>query len=278
MTGPAGAARPAVAGGPAARLVATDLDGTLLHSDGTVTARTARAVAACEAAGIAVLMVTGRPPRWMAGVRSVLGPHGIAVCLNGAVVYDLAADEVVRSSALVPEVAAQVVDAVRSRIPGARFAVEQADGLVHEPGYPRRGPRAAAREAPLAELLAAPSMKVLMRIEGADPDELLAEVQAAVGPIATVTRGGPTPLIEISAAGVSKAVAVEELAGEWGIAASEAVAFGDMPNDVPLLSWAGHAVAVANAHLTVLAVADEVTASNDDDGVAVVLERLAPPT
>jgi HAD superfamily hydrolase (TIGR01484 family) len=213
-----------VAGGPPVRLVATDLDGTLLRSDGTVAERTARAIAACEDAGILVLMVTGRPPRWMAAVRSVLGPHGIAVCQNGAVVYDLAADEVVRSSALVPEVAAQVVEALRARIPGARFAVEQAAGFGHEPGYPLRGARADAREAPLAELLTAPSTKIMLRSEGADPDELLAAVRDAVGPIATATRASPTPLIEISAAGVSKAVAVEELAAGWGITAAEAVA------------------------------------------------------
>jgi hydroxymethylpyrimidine pyrophosphatase-like HAD family hydrolase len=82
--------------------------------------------------------------------------------------------------------------------------------------------------------------------------------------------------MEISASGVSKAVALSRLADELGVPADEVVAFGDMPNDVPMLGWAGHAVAVANAHPDVLAAADEITASNDDDGVAQVIERLLP--
>ena len=75
----------------------------------------------------------------------------------------------------------------------------------------------------------------------------------------------------MTAAGVNKATAVAEL----GYPPEQVVAFGDYPNDIPLLTWAGLGVAMANAHPDVLAIADEVTASNDEDGVALVLERLA---
>ena len=106
-------------------------------------------------------------------------------------------------------------------------------------------------------------------------DELLAlAVEVLDGQVA-VTSSSSEALLEISAAGVTKASALAALAARAGIPAAEVVAFGDMPNDLPMLAWAGRAVAVANAHPEVLAVADEVTASNDEDGVALVLERLA---
>jgi hydroxymethylpyrimidine pyrophosphatase-like HAD family hydrolase len=81
--------------------------------------------------------------------------------------------------------------------------------------------------------------------------------------------------VEVTPAGVNKATALAELAGSVGVVARDVVAFGDYPNDVPMLAWAGHGVAVANAHPDVIEIADEVTASNDEDGVALVLERLA---
>ncbi|WP_165618413.1 HAD family hydrolase, partial [Mycobacterium talmoniae] len=80
-------------------------------------------------------------------------------------------------------------------------------------------------------------------------------------------------LIEIVPAGISKATGVQEIAGPRGIADEEVVAFGDMPNDLPMLRWAGHGVAMGNAHPDVLAAANEVTAANTDDGLARVLER-----
>ena len=95
-----------------------------------------------------------------------------------------------------------------------------------------------------------------------------------VGETVTLTHSSDDGLVEISASGVSKATGLARLAEERGIDPGRAVAFGDMPNDLPMLAWAGRAVAVANAHPEVLALADEVTASNDEDGVARVLERL----
>jgi HAD superfamily hydrolase (TIGR01484 family) len=116
-------------------------------------------------------------------------------------------------------------------------------------------------------------VKLLARHEELGSDELLAAARAAVGAGATLTHSSNDGLLEISAADVSKASGLASLAAELGVPAAETVAFGDMPNDLPMLAWAGHGVAVANAHPEVLAAADEVTASNDDDGVAEVLAR-----
>jgi hydroxymethylpyrimidine pyrophosphatase-like HAD family hydrolase len=120
-----------------------------------------------------------------------------------------------------------------------------------------------------------PVSKLLGRREGMGADELLALARAVVGEsVATLTHSSIDGLLEISALGVTKASTLAGLLDDRGLGAADVVAFGDMPNDIELLSWAGLGVAVANAHADVLAVADEITASNNDDGVAVVLERL----
>ena len=95
-------------------------------------------------------------------------------------------------------------------------------------------------------------------------------VVAAVGEVATPTWSGDH-LMEISAAGITKAATLARLADELGVAAAEVVAFGDMPNDIAMLEWAGTSYAVANADPTVIEVADHVCPANDDDGVARVL-------
>jgi Cof subfamily protein (haloacid dehalogenase superfamily) len=221
--------------------------------------------------------VTGRPPRWMPPVVEATGHTGLALCANGAVVFDLAREAVVQEDLLDPEVGVQVVAAIREALPDVVFAVERsgARGLGRESAYD--SPFAPASEvlvAEVEELLADPVAKLLARHPNLDPDEMLAQVRDVVGDLVEVTHSSTRGLMEISASGVSKAVALARLADELGVGAARAVAFGDMPNDLPMLGWAGHGVAVANAHPDVLAAADEVTASNDDDGVARVIERL----
>jgi hydroxymethylpyrimidine pyrophosphatase-like HAD family hydrolase len=103
---------------------------------------------------------------------------------------------------------------------------------------------------------------------------LLEIARVHAGPLATVTHSGSN-FVEVAAAGVTKARALERHCAELAIAAEQVIAFGDMPNDLPMMRWAGRGVAVANAHPEVLAAADDVSCSNDDDGVALVLERLA---
>jgi len=261
------------------RLFASDLDGTLLRSDGSVSDRTRAALAAVEASGRTLVLVTGRPPRWMAPVVEATGHTGLALCANGAVVYDLARERVVREHLIDPEVGTKVVAAIRAALPDVSFAVERSGsrGLGREEAYALGyAPRGDVLVGAVDELLAEPVAKLLARSPDRDPDEMLARVREVVGDLVEVTHSSTSGLMEISASGVSKAVALSRLARELGVAADEVVAFGDMPNDLPMLGWAGHAVAVANAHPDVLAAADEVTASNDDDGVALVIQRLLP--
>ena len=256
------------------RLVASDLDGTLVRSDGTVAARTAAVLARVEQAGVPFVMVTGRPPRWMAEVSRQTGHRGVAVCANGALVYDLHSEQVVESSLLEEDVAGEVVAALRQAMPEIAFAVERTDlGFGHEQAYVPAREHPGNRPVSAEELVSGGVVKLLARHRGLTSDELLAAAREAVGDRATLTHSSNEGLLEVSAAGISKASGLAHLAREHGVEQADVVAFGDMPNDLPMLAWAGHAVAVANAHQEVLAAADEVTGSNDEDGVAQVLER-----
>jgi hydroxymethylpyrimidine pyrophosphatase-like HAD family hydrolase len=127
----------------------------------------------------------------------------------------------------------------------------------------------------LEQVFDVPIAKLLARVEGVDSDGLLAMARAVVADgTATLTHSSIDGLLEVSAYGVTKASSLERMLARDGLGAEHVVAFGDMPNDIELLQWSGLGVAVANAHPDVLAIADEVTLSNDDDGVAVFLERL----
>jgi hypothetical protein len=267
------------------RLVATDIDGTLLRSDSTVSPRTRAALRAAEEAGLVIAFVTGRPPRWLDVLIEETGHVGVAVAANGAVLYDLAAERVVAlhsiSAALMIELGADLRDA----FPAVQFAVEFGDGFAAEPGYvhdweinpelDRHGnPIPAPRVGGLATVADRPAVKLLAKDRGVDVDEFLAAAARLVGERASVTHSSSFGLLEISAPGITKATGLAELAVSHGITADEVLAIGDMPNDVPMLEWAGRSYAVANAHPSVLEVADEVVGSNDEDAVAILLEGL----
>ncbi|WP_425329844.1 Cof-type HAD-IIB family hydrolase [Streptomyces alfalfae] len=274
--------------GPRPRLIATDLDGTLLRDDKTVSDRTIAALAAAEAAGIEVFFVTGRPARWMDVVSAHVHGHGLAICGNGAAVVDLhggpGAHSFVKVRELERECALDVVRRVRAASPGTSFAVERTGGLHHEETYPplhmEPGESVAPAEKLLAEIPADPAvaeqpvLKILAFHPELAPDDFLVVARAAVRDRATVTRSSPSALLEISGPGVSKASTLELCCAERGITPAEVVAFGDMPNDIEMLSWAGTSYAMGNAHPDVIAAASGRTVANNDDGVAVVIEQI----
>ncbi|MFG3710486.1 HAD family hydrolase [Micromonospora sp. NPDC047730] len=265
--------------GEAPRLIATDIDGTLLRDDRTLSPHTADVLARISARGTPVVLVTGRPIRWLKLVYDQLAEPLPAICANGAVVYDPAADEVLRADPLAPELLAEVARRLRAEVPDISFAVEIVDSrqMRHEAHYPLRWD--ADHEAIRAvetpeELLSAPAVKLLARAADQDPDAFVALVAGALEGLAEATHSSYSGLVEISAAGVTKAAGLAWYCARLGIDARDVLAFGDMPNDVPMLTWAGRGVAVANAHRAVLAVADEVTSANSADGVAAYLEKV----
>jgi Cof subfamily protein (haloacid dehalogenase superfamily) len=256
------------------RLVASDLDGTLLRSDLSVSDRTQAAIHALLEAGVEFVAVTARGPRGVAEVADRNHIGSIAICSNGAIVLDLATREILSRRSLETAVAQRLVEGLRERLPGILFAVEQ-ESFAHEPGFAAWDwePPSGTRVADAIELLAEPAVKLILRHETHELDVLAAAARELAGEHASVAIPGPWT-VEISAAGVNKAAALADVCAAQGIAAEAVVAFGDYPSDLPMIAWAGRGIAVANAHPDVLAAADEVTASNDEDGVAVVLERL----
>jgi Cof subfamily protein (haloacid dehalogenase superfamily) len=260
------------------RLVATDLDGTTVRSDYTVSERTVKAFARVERAGAMLVMVTGRPPRWIHPVASAVGHRGVAICANGALVYDLHTEQVVGSHLMVAEALRSAVEALTAALPGLGFAVEYEEGIQYAHGYELSGWDNAEKDGSveLEKLVSRPAAKLLARHPELDADALLAEATKLVGDLVLPTHSNGRRLIEMSALGVSKASTLAELCEQHGIDACDVVAFGDMPNDLPMLMWAGHSYAVANAHPLVLDAVDTKVAGNDDDGVARTIEQLFP--
>lgn len=258
------------------RLVASDIDGTLLRSDGSLSARTIAAVEALAARGIGVVLVTARPPRWVEEIAAALACHPLVICSNGGVIYDVTAGDVVLEHPISRESALEIMRRLRSILADVALAVEYSLGLGYEPHY--WGTWALPDDARIAEaevLLERPACKLVVRHrEAGDHWAVVQRVREVVGALGVVTSSGPEAPIEIAAPGVSKALALEVLASRWGIRPADVVAFGDMPNDLPMLSWAGTSVAPANAHPDVLSVVDRITGDCDHDGVAVVLEEL----
>jgi hydroxymethylpyrimidine pyrophosphatase-like HAD family hydrolase len=261
----------------APRLIATDLDGTLLRPDGTVSERTAAALVACERAGVEVVFVTARPPRWLAEVAPLVGGHGVAICANGAAVVDVATLGAVEEHGMGADVVADLARRIREVAPGSRLAVERAAGFALETrfdsGHP--APPGSPVVGRIEDALTGSTLKLLVRSAdaGVDLDDLVGRLAHAIGDRAVVSHSGAVGLAEIAARGVTKASTLARWSASRGVASDEVWAVGDAPNDLPMLAWAGTSFAVANAHRAVLAAVDRVLPSNADDGVATLLER-----
>jgi len=212
----------------------------------------------------------------MAPLRHAIGRRGVAICANGGVIWDLAAESVLEAYPLEPRIAGDIVRLLDAAVPGGAWAVERTSGFGHEPSYEPRWPVPQDTVVDHVQaLIAVPPVKLMLRHRRFSADRLLDRAREVVGHLAELSHSSTSDgLLEISAAGVSKAAALARMCNRRGIAADDVIAFGDMPNDLPMLRWAGYGVAVANAHPQVLATADEITAANDEAGVAQVLERL----
>jgi Cof subfamily protein (haloacid dehalogenase superfamily) len=260
------------------RLVATDLDGTVVRPDGTISARTRAAFEACLNGGVHVVYVTGRPPRWMAEVVAQTGHGGTAICGNGAVVYDLDAERVLQARTLGAADVLACIERLRARMPSATFAIETLEGFRREPAYRTRYDTGVEEAiGPVAELLADDPgvVKLLCRDETRTSDAMLALARPAVAGLASATHSNPRDcLVELSLAGVSKAATLADLAAARGVDRADVVAFGDMPNDVEMLAWAGRGYAMTGGHPDAVAAAGRTAPSCLDDGVAQVLEHL----
>ncbi|WP_110588967.1 HAD family hydrolase [Microbacterium suaedae] len=255
-------------------LVATDLDGTLVPPDsGVIPDYTARVLRDLDASGIPVVFVTGRPLRWIESLRRHIGRHGLAIVSNGAVTYDLRAGRAQSVLGIPAEDGFPICRDIARAVPRAQFAIECVEGIRLANDFDETFPMAGAPRGPLEEIWTDPAVKLLVQDPTTDPVQLHERVAEIVGERATATWSVPG-LVEISSRGVTKATALASLCASRGIDAADVIAFGDMPNDIPMLTWAGTAYAVADAHESVRAVANHTAAACAEEGVARVLEGL----
>jgi Cof subfamily protein (haloacid dehalogenase superfamily) len=267
------------------RLVASDLDGTLLSSRGEVTPRTRAALEACWDAGIPVVGVTGRGPRLLDSVRTALGGRGIAVLAQGGFVVDLERDEVLRTVGLPRDQATAVIERIEEVTGDLVLAVEDAaeQAEAHSPlrvqhGFDWPYPEPAHLLPRHQVLPTGAVLKVFLRSPGLGQDELLARARSVVDPAdAEVTHAG-LGFIEVLPPGVTKATGLTVALDRYDVGFADVLVFGDMPNDLPMIgavtAAGGRAVAVANAHPAVRAAAGGLTSGHDADGVARYLEAV----
>lgn len=270
---------------PAPRFIVSDIDGTILDGNHRVTKRTREAITRAVDAGARFALATGRPHRWIAPVLEQLPVRPVCVTANGAVLFDSATDQVLLAHELQPAVLAQVIEtaqAVMACHGGVTTAVERAGVTSHDPldelfvvdpNYSENPLFDGFGVAEIPDLCAVPAVKLLLRNDALTAPELYGLIAPHVDPAdAHVTYSMNEGLIEVAAPGVTKAHGLEWLAQHYGVTAEETVAFGDMPNDIEMLTWAGLGVAMGNAADAVKTAADHVTLTNRQSGVAAVLE------
>jgi hydroxymethylpyrimidine pyrophosphatase-like HAD family hydrolase len=220
-------------------------------------------------------------------IRDLPGGHPTVIASNGAVLYDTAAGEFLDRIYLDPAVLLDAVRKIRTAVPGIAFGFESGTSFAHEAHYAvsppvgqslarrppeqRTEPVAGADLAGDAEELARGTdfVKMLVQHQGIRPDALLASVRELLGDALTATHsaGREVGLVEVSAAGVSKASMLRRYCARLGVDARDVAAFGDMPNDVAMLSWAGMPYVVANAHPVLRRGQFPIVPANDESGV-----------
>ncbi len=269
------------------RLVATDLDGTLLRRDGTVSARTRAALTAATAAGAAHIVATGRSVAWTRHILDDLGYQGLAVCGQGAQLYHAGEHRLLTTVTLDRALAGRAVELLEGKLGPMGVAVNR-DGLegdvVMDDVYwsqaagewrssDNTSPKRPLRAPDRAMLWAEPLIKMYLYHPALTDDELAVVARELVGQAAQIVVSGHL-LVELLPLGLTKATGLSMAARRLGVTAEQTIAFGDMPNDLPMLRWSAHGVAMGGAHPELLAMADEVTAGHEEDGIALVLERL----
>lgn len=262
------------------KVVATDLDGTLVRSDGTVSGYAREVLERVRAAGIAVVGVTGRGPRLIDGCRRDVPAADHLVLAQGGYVVDVARwpDTTVLHSVRVDgALVADAVDRIEAEVGRVHLMVE----ALTEPGAPLWGDPANGwpypdpwEPTPRADALRGPVLKAFVHAPGCDVDALLAVARRVVPPDSCAVTHAGLRYVELCPPEVNKASGLAVVAAELGVDPGDVVVFGDMPNDVPMFVWAGHGVAVAGAHPELRAVADAQTLAADSDGLASYLDAM----
>ena len=260
------------------KLIATDLDGTIVNHDGTISDRTITTFKRARDMGVEIFFVTGRPPRWMPEIREAFG-FGNAICGNGAMLYDLLGDKVLEEWLISVEDQLETIKRLRIAIPSVSFAVESHSYFHREKAYIPRWDVGLDNIGVnrIEDIIQSPALKLLARCSAQEisSDAMLATAIPVLDGLVTVTHSNPDDsLLEISAINVSKGATLAKMAARLGIDAADCVTFGDNPNDFSMLAWSGRSYAMASGHPDGAKIAKSVAASCEEDGVAQAIDAL----
>lgn len=260
------------------KLIASDLDGTIVAHYGDISQRTIDVFRRAHSMGIEIFFVTGRPPRWMPEIKEAFG-IGSAICGNGAMLYDLQNGTVLEEWLIPVSAQLKTVKLLRVAIPQVSFAVEAHNYFNREKKYVSRwdvGLDNVGVEQ-IEDIIKSPALKLLARCSEQEltSDEMLAIAQKELTGLVTVTHSNPhDSLLEISAIDVSKGATLSKMAARLNIDAADCVSFGDNPNDFSMLQWCGRSYAMADGHPDGAKNAKGVALPCTDDGVAIIIEEL----
>jgi Cof subfamily protein (haloacid dehalogenase superfamily) len=260
------------------KLIATDLDGTIVSHHGKLSDRTKSAFRAANDMGVEIFYVTGRPPRWMQEIAEAFD-FGHGILGNGALLYDIHQSRVLEEWFMPQESQIETVNRLRRAIPNISFAVEAHNYFHREKAYVPRWDVGldSIGVHDITEIMGGPAMKLMARCSDQEltSDEMLEIAIEELNGIATVTHSNSyDSLLEINAHGVSKGATLSKMAERKGISAEEVVSFGDNPNDFSMLSWAGRSWAIADGHPKAREYAKFVADPVEEDGVAKIIEKL----
>lgn len=260
------------------KLIATDLDGTIVAHYGVISDRTKAAFNSAHVAGIEIFYVTGRPPRWMPEIAEAFS-FGHAICGNGALHYDIHNEKILEEWLMPVTQQIETVNRLRTAIPNVSFALEAHNYFHREKAYIPRWDAGLDNVGvhDITEVIQGPALKILARCSQQEltSDEMLAIARRELEDVATVTHSNShDSLLEINALGVSKGTTLALLAERIGIGSDDVVAFGDNPNDFTMLSWAGRSWAMSDGHHEAPKHAKFVADPHNEDGVAKVIEKL----
>ncbi len=261
---------------PPIKLIAFDLDGTLLTSDKHITERAEKAIKALAGAGVVMVPCTGRPPRNTKVYVEQLGLRS-AVVFNGAALYNAVTDTSLYRHCFDKTSALNVIHTMRERVPDVMAGMETSHGWYLDSGYyewrktqpylPQLEPHGVGD---IVDFVGEGTVKIYFR----KPQVTAREMSSALAELDVYKTWSSAELLEVMAPKVNKREALVHICTELGISWQEVMTFGDEHNDQGMLLWAGLGIAMANAKSEALEVADFITKSNDEDGVAVVLEQV----
>jgi HAD superfamily hydrolase (TIGR01484 family) len=251
---------------PMHRVIALDLDGTLLHSNGTVSRRTMLALAACLDRGTRLVIATARPPRAVVELLPSDFPSAPWICYNGAETHEKG--QRIAQIPITPDILRRVLSALWVHAPDATISIEIDDELFAN--RPLKEPYI-HQVVDLESVIDRLAAKVLFDATCCRDVEALRAGLAGACRVLITDHGR---VGQVSHLLVSKARALAVVLERWGYAWTDVIAFGDDLNDVEMLVESGIGIAMANARPELKSVADHITLSNDEDGVALVLETL----